>query len=394
MSVRKRTWTTGKGEAKEAWVVDYTDSQGTRRLKTFAKKRAADTFAAQARVEVGQGTHVADSASITVADAAELWHTAVRNGRDGREPAEASTLRQYRTHIDLHIVPRIGKTKLSKLTAPTVASFRDELLESLSRPMARKVLVSLKGIVGEAQSRGLVGINAATSIKIGTGGRHKEEVPIPERKEVSVVIAKLNELATQKTERNAKAWRRWRAFMLTAIHSGLRASELRGLPWDDVDLKAGTIDVTQRADERGTLGPVKSGAGRRTVTIPATLVRHSRNGNWNARRVHWFFQRGRALSRISRTSTNDAGSRCRGKLASPPSTPSMHCDTSMRLCSLPTTRTRKRCKRRWGTLPFRPHSTFTAICSKTIRLKQDGANGLRAWLMRWCECDINATGRL
>lgn len=272
MSVRKRTWTTGKGEAKEAWVVDYTDSQGTRRLKTFAKKRAADTFAAQARVEVGQGTHVADSASITVADAAELWHTAVRNGRDGREPAEASTLRQYRTHIDLHIVPRIGKTKLSKLTAPTVASFRDELLESLSRPMARKVLVSLKGIVGEAQSRGLVGINAATSIKIGTGGRHKEEVPIPERKEVSVVIAKLNELATQKTERNAKAWRRWRAFMLTAIHSGLRASELRGLPWDDVDLKAGTIDVTQRADERGTLGPVKSGAGRRTVTIPATLV--------------------------------------------------------------------------------------------------------------------------
>ena len=30
MSIRKRTWKTAKGEAKEAWVVDYVDQAGKR----------------------------------------------------------------------------------------------------------------------------------------------------------------------------------------------------------------------------------------------------------------------------------------------------------------------------------------------------------------------------
>jgi hypothetical protein len=45
MSVRKRTWTTGAGDAREAWVAAYTDTNGVRRLKTFARKKDADAFA-------------------------------------------------------------------------------------------------------------------------------------------------------------------------------------------------------------------------------------------------------------------------------------------------------------------------------------------------------------
>ena len=52
MSVRKRAWTTSKGVEKEAWVVDYVDQTGKRRLKTFAKKKVADNFAATANVEI------------------------------------------------------------------------------------------------------------------------------------------------------------------------------------------------------------------------------------------------------------------------------------------------------------------------------------------------------
>ena len=272
MSVRKRKWVTSKGEPKEAWVVDYVDGQGERRLKTFPKKRDADAYSATATVEVRQGTHVADSESVTVKEAAEIWYTAVMNGRDGRDPAEASTLRQYRTHIDLHIVPRIGKVKLSKLNARTVGSFRDELLQDLSRPMARKVLTSLKGIVSEAQSRDLVGVNAAASIRISTNSRHKEPVEMPTRAEISAVLAKLDELASQPVARNAKAWRRWRALIAAAIHTGCRAGELRGLPWSSVDLDAGTLAIVQRATEKGNIGPPKSGAGYRTINIPAALV--------------------------------------------------------------------------------------------------------------------------
>jgi integrase len=42
----------------------------------------------------------------------------------------------------------------------------------------------------------------------------------------------------------------WRAVVLVAIVCGLRASELRGLRWVDVDLDARRINVNQRAARR------------------------------------------------------------------------------------------------------------------------------------------------
>ena len=70
-SVRKRQWPTGKQDAdgkeikRSAWVVDYTDGGGVRRLKTFQKKKEADAFKAMSTVEIRQGVHTADSASVT-----------------------------------------------------------------------------------------------------------------------------------------------------------------------------------------------------------------------------------------------------------------------------------------------------------------------------------------
>jgi integrase len=58
---------------------------------------------------------------------------------------------------------------------------------------------------------------------------------------------------------------RWRALLITAIFTGLRASELRGLRWQDIDLKAGEIHVRQRADRFNEIGKPKSAAGERVV---------------------------------------------------------------------------------------------------------------------------------
>jgi integrase len=42
--VKKRKWVTKQGEHREAWMIDYSDQQGTRRLKTFERKKDADAF--------------------------------------------------------------------------------------------------------------------------------------------------------------------------------------------------------------------------------------------------------------------------------------------------------------------------------------------------------------
>jgi integrase len=47
---------------------------------------------------------------------------------------------------------------------------------------------------------------------------------------------------------------RWRPLLLTAIFTGLRSSELRGLRWEDVDLKTGELHVRQRADRYNVIG--------------------------------------------------------------------------------------------------------------------------------------------
>jgi integrase len=54
---------------------------------------------------------------------------------------------------------------------------------------------------------------------------------------------------------------------VTAIFTGLRASELRGLTWDDVDLEERTLRVRQRADRWNTVGSPKSDSSKREVPL-------------------------------------------------------------------------------------------------------------------------------
>jgi len=52
MSVRKRKWVTSKGEAKEAWIVDYADQDGDRHIQTFERKKDADARHAEVKVDM------------------------------------------------------------------------------------------------------------------------------------------------------------------------------------------------------------------------------------------------------------------------------------------------------------------------------------------------------
>jgi integrase len=257
MSVRKRTWQNAKGEVKKAWVVDYVDQRGQRHIETFDRRKDADARHAAIKVDVAKGVHTPINRSITVATAAEDWVTYVE--LEGRERA---TLAQYRAHVKHHIVPRIGTEKLATLTAPRINAFRDELLRDLSRMLAQKILVSFKAIIKDARRRGNVAQNVADGVSIQAAERGKKRlevgVDIPTPAEVGRILA-------------TSAGRR-RPFLVKAIFTGMRASELRGLDWDDVDLKAGTITVRRRADIFNVIGPPKSRAGKRTIPIGPFVV--------------------------------------------------------------------------------------------------------------------------
>jgi integrase len=210
---------------------------------------------------------------VTLGEAAELWLQ-----HSEREKLERSTRKQYRGHVDHHIKPLLGHVKLSELTTPRVQKFANTLLgrqvdadhrgngdgtrANLSRATARKILVSLKSIIKEAQRLGLLAKNpaAAVSIKVSKRGTRKIQAgrDFPDKEEINALL---------KT-----ADGKWRPFFLTAVFSGMRASELRGLRWSDVDLKAGVFHVRQRADAWGEIGEPKSQAGTRDIPMPPIVV--------------------------------------------------------------------------------------------------------------------------
>jgi integrase len=265
MSVRKRRWTTQGGELKESWIVDYADQHGVRHIKTFARKRDADAYRATVAVDVRAGIHTADSLSLTIAEAGWRW---IESGEAAK--LERTTLEQYQQHLALHIVPTVGSVKLAQLTTPMVRELEDRLRGRRSPAMVRKILGSLGAILADAQERGLVAQNVVRSLRgrrrrgkdrhadKRQKGRLKIGVDIPTPVEVRTIIAQLSG--------------RWRPMLLTAIFTGLRASELRGLRWDDVDLKRSEIHVRQRADRFNQIGRPKSEAGERTIPLPPLLA--------------------------------------------------------------------------------------------------------------------------
>lgn len=266
MAVRKRAWTTRRGIEKTAWVVEYTDRQDKRRLKTFAKKKDAEAFSSSTQVEIRDGTHVADSASITVEDAAGNWlATAVAN------ELEPTTVEQYRQHVNLHIVPLIGGKLLSRLNVPDIRAFEDAMRETgRSAAMVTKVRGSLGSIFADAQERGQATRNPVREM----AGRRK---PGKERRQARRKKGRLKVGVDIPTTQEIKAFvgavtGRWRPILLTAVFAGLRASELRGLRWDDIDLERREIRIHQRADRFNTLGQPKSASSERAVPIPNILV--------------------------------------------------------------------------------------------------------------------------
>ena len=275
MSIRKRVLKNGT-----VYIAQYStsekDAAGKRRRYTpsFATRKEAVEHLATVRVDIGKGTHVPTSRSITVEKAGSNWIDACGD-------LERTTVDGYRQHLALHILPYLGGLKLSSLTVATIRDWQDKLRKAVPAPgqaeaeprtadMVKRVTGSLGSLLADAMERGHVGVNVVRSLKANrkrgkerqaerrAKGKLKIDVDIPTPAEIDAILA----AATGK----------WRPFLLTAIRCGLRASELRGLTWADIDFKRAELHVRRRADAYNTIGQPKSEAGERVVPVPpATL---------------------------------------------------------------------------------------------------------------------------
>ena len=170
--------------------------------------------------------------------------------------------------------------KLSQLSAPMVREFEDRLArgdmpagaepQPRTQAMVRKIRVSLSSLLSDAQERGLVSRNVVRDLR-KTRRRAPSGRP-------SVAKEASSRLAStfRPGKRSKPLWGLLRAaggrLLLTAIFTGLRASELRGLRWEDVDFEKRELHVRQRADRYSAIGKPKSEAGERTVPLTPMVL--------------------------------------------------------------------------------------------------------------------------
>src|SRR5260370_30130825 len=161
----------------------------------------------------------------------------------------------------------LGATKLADLSPASVEALRDNLHnKGCSADMIGRVVGSLGMILGSAMSRGQIGRNVVRDIgrkrHARLAKRHEKKLELgvdyPAKDEIRAMLA--------------AAQGRWRPLVITAVFTGLRASELRGLRWSDVDLEGAALQVRQRADRWNVMGSPKSATSQREVPLAPMVV--------------------------------------------------------------------------------------------------------------------------
>jgi integrase len=169
----------------------------------------------------------------------------------------------------LHIEPFLGRIKLSKLTVPAIHDFGDKLRASgRSGTMVKYVIRSLGSLLSDAQERGQIirnPVHERRKEKRKHKGRQDRRgraltvgIDIPSPEEIKAILA--------------AATGRDKVFLMVAVFAGLRASELRGLAWRDIDFKKAELTVSQRADRYRNIGAPKTKAAGRVIPLPSPVV--------------------------------------------------------------------------------------------------------------------------
>jgi integrase len=173
----------------------------------------------------------------------------------------------YENNVRLHIVPRIGSKKLSRLTVREVRIMVDDMRSSgMSPRMVQWVHSTLRAALQHAFAEDLVTRNVARGVRIET----PEKVTVIEPFTVDEAREFLRQVRGH----------RLHALWVTVLLLGLRRSEVCGLHWSDVDLDKGTLRITrglQRAGGALRELPTKTRRSRRTVPLPAVVMQALRD---------------------------------------------------------------------------------------------------------------------
>ena len=247
--------------------VRWHDEDGQRRTagQTFATKADARRFLATVEADKLRGTYRAPRVvTDTLGDYGTRWI-------EDRPRLKASTRHQYEVDFRLHIEPTLGSTVLDQIEPDDIRRWYSRLSDGLRASLAES---GRNGSATVARSYRLLRAILQTAVDDDILTRNPCRIPgagdarSPERPVLSA--QEIGRLADEVPVS-------YRAFVLVAGFTGLRAGEIAALRLSDLDLRRG--NAVLRVNRRfyrvaGTLtiDTPKSEAGARTLPLPAFVA--------------------------------------------------------------------------------------------------------------------------
>jgi len=250
-NIRKRK--DGRWEGR--YTAGYDPETGKRIIKNVLGKTQVEVKEKlKQAVEDSQKIDAAKGQALTVGQWAALWFE-----NYAKPSIRESTAEYYRNYIEKHIIPRIGKIKLRKLTTLDIQKFYNTTRKSgrvqryegmkdlgLSNKTIRGLHAMLRQCLEQAVTERLIPYNPATNCKL----------PPKEKKEMQIIPPEKLGAYLRAAEEHGVL-----PMFYLELTTGLRRGELLALLWTDLNLKEKCLTVSKS---------VSRGKGELRVTEPKT----------------------------------------------------------------------------------------------------------------------------
>jgi len=217
---------------------------------TFTAKADASAWLSAEETAIRGGTWVDPTVGrMKVNDLIDAWLASDATKR-------ASSLARDRSVMDNFVRPAIGTKQVAAVTRVDIQSLVDAWSTNHAPSSVGRMYSAMRAVFTYAEENDIRPRTPCRSIRL-------PKVELVERPH----------LAADELQRVAQALGPDHAPMMwLGVVGGLRWGEAAGLTVDNVDLATGTIHVRQQLGRDHKLGPPKSSAGRRSVSIPQWLV--------------------------------------------------------------------------------------------------------------------------
>jgi integrase len=276
-SIYKKTVTSKDGKTREYWesqvTVGYDPGTGKQKRKTFTGKTQKEVREKMqaAAVAVQNGDYFEPS-RITVGEWLDIWL------KDYCTDTKYLTDEKYECVCRVHIKPALGAIKLSKLQAPQIQAFYNELgktgktlkskdekgKEIVKRvPMANKSIRLIHGVLSKALN---------TAVKLGFIKQNPAAlctIPKLTKKE----IHPLTDTQVQALIKACDGEPYGNVYKLI-VFTGLREGEALGLTWDCVDFNTGSLKINKQLQKQNgieKLVPLKNSKPRYLTAAPFVM---------------------------------------------------------------------------------------------------------------------------